>query len=293
MSMHILLQIIVSGILLGGIYALISIGLNLIFGVIKIVNLAHGDFLMLGMYGTFFLFTLYKVNPYLSTLIIFPLFLVLGIVIFQLMIKPLLGKRETEVNTILASAGLGYVLQNLALMMWKSDFRAIETALTGKSIKIAGLMLSSTRLWAFVICVIVALLLYYILMKTKLGANIRAVSQDTDAATLMGINVNMIYTLTFAAGIGLVGIAGCIIMPIFNVYPTVGTYFNTLAFVIVVLGGLGSFTGALVGGLIIGLVETFAGVMASAELAQVFSLLLFLIILFVKPEGILGKAARV
>jgi branched-chain amino acid transport system permease protein len=291
--MHILLQIIVSGILLGGIYALISIGLNLIFGVIKIVNLAHGDFLMLGMYGTFFLFTLYKVNPYLSTLIIFPLFLVLGIVIFQLMIKPLLGKRETEVNTILASAGLGYVLQNLALMMWKSDFRAIETALTGKSIKIAGLMLSSTRLWAFVICVIVALLLYYILMKTKLGANIRAVSQDTDAATLMGINVNMIYTLTFAAGIGLVGIAGCIIMPIFNVYPTVGTYFNTLAFVIVVLGGLGSFTGALVGGLIIGLVETFAGVMASAELAQVFSLLLFLIILFVKPEGILGKAARV
>jgi len=293
LSMHILLQIIVSGILLGGIYALISIGLNLIFGVIKIVNLAHGDFLMLGMYGTFFLFTLYKVNPYLSTLIIFPLFLVLGIVIFQLMIKPLLGKRETEVNTILASAGLGYVLQNLALMMWKSDFRAIETALTGKSIKIAGLMLSSTRLWAFVICVIVALLLYYILMKTKLGANIRAVSQDTDAATLMGINVNMIYTLTFAAGIGLVGIAGCIIMPIFNVYPTVGTYFNTLAFVIVVLGGLGSFTGALVGGLIIGLVETFAGVMASAELAQVFSLLLFLIILFVKPEGILGKAARV
>jgi branched-chain amino acid transport system permease protein len=291
--MHILLQIIVSGILLGGIYALISIGLNLIFGVIKIVNLAHGDFLMLGMYGTFFLFTLYKVNPYLSTLIIFPLFLVLGIVIFQLMIKPLLGKRETEVNTILASAGLGYVLQNLALMMWKSDFRAIETALTGKSIKIAGLMLSSTRLWAFVICVIVALVLYYILMKTKLGANIRAVSQDTDAATLMGINVNMIYTLTFAAGIGLVGIAGCIIMPIFNVYPTVGTYFNTLAFVIVVLGGLGSFTGALVGGLIIGLVETFAGVMASAELAQVFSLLLFLIILFVKPEGILGKAARV
>jgi len=293
LSMHILLQIIVSGILLGGIYALISIGLNLIFGVIKIVNLAHGDFLMLGMYGTFFLFTLYKVNPYLSTLIIFPLFLVLGIVIFQLMIKPLLGKRETEVNTILASAGLGYVLQNLALMMWKSDFRAIETALTGKSIKIAGLMLSSTRLWAFVICVIVALVLYYILMKTKLGANIRAVSQDTDAATLMGINVNMIYTLTFAAGIGLVGIAGCIIMPIFNVYPTVGTYFNTLAFVIVVLGGLGSFTGALVGGLIIGLVETFAGVMASAELAQVFSLLLFLIILFVKPEGILGKAARV
>lgn len=291
--METFLQIIASGILLGGIYALISVGLNLIFGVIKIVNLAHGDFLMVGMYLTFFLFTLYKINPYTATLLVFPILLVVGLVIFRLIIKPLLGKSETEVNTILASAGLGYVLQNLALMLWKSDFRAIETNLTGKSINIGGMMLSSGRLWAFIICVVVALALYYLLMYTKLGAQVRAVSQDTDAATLMGINVNMIYSLTFAVGIGLVGLAGCIIMPIFNVYPTVGTYFNTLAFVIVVLGGLGSFTGALVGGLIIGLVETFAGVMASAELAQVFSLLLFLIILFVKPEGILGKAARV
>jgi branched-chain amino acid transport system permease protein len=291
--METFLQIIASGILLGGIYALISVGLNLIFGVIKIVNLAHGDFLMVGMYLTFFLFTLYKINPYTATLLVFPILLVVGLVIFRLIIKPLLGKSETEVNTILASAGLGYVLQNLALMLWKSDFRAIETNLTGKSINIGGMMLSSGRLWAFIICVVVALVLYYLLMYTKLGAQVRAVSQDTDAATLMGINVNMIYSLTFAVGIGLVGLAGCIIMPIFNVYPTVGTYFNTLAFVIVVLGGLGSFTGALVGGLIIGLVETFAGVMASAELAQVFSLLLFLIILFVKPEGILGKAARV
>lgn len=287
------LQIVASGLLLGGIYALLSVGLNLIFGVIKIVNLAHGDFLMMGMYGTFFLYTLGGVNPYLATLIIFPAFVLIGVFIFRVMIKPLLGTAETEVNTIIATAGLGFVLQNLALMLWKSDFRAIDTNLTGKSYEFAGVLLSAGRTWAFVVCVIVALILYYILMKTKIGSHIRAVSQDTDAATLMGINVDKIYTLTFAFGIALVGLAGVILTPTFYVYPTVGLYFNTMAFIIVVLGGLGSFTGALIGGLIIGLVESFAGVMASAELAQVFSLLIFLVILFVKPEGIMGKGARV
>lgn len=291
--MEMILQIIVSGLLLGGIYALLSVGLNLIFGVIKIVNLAHGDFLMMGMYATFFLYTLQGVNPYVAILIVFPAFVLIGALVFRLIVKPLLGKAETEVNTIIATAGVGFVLQNLALMLWKSDFRAIETNLTGKSYEFAGIMLSAGRTWAFVICIITALALYFILMKTKVGTHIRAVSQDTDAATLMGINVDRIYTLTFAAGIALVGVAGCVITPTFYVYPTVGLYFNTIAFIIVVLGGLGSFTGALIGGLLIGLVESFAGVMASAELAQVFSLLIFLIILFVRPEGIMGKGARV
>jgi len=167
MRVELIPQIIVSGLLLGGMYALISIGLNLIFGVIKIVNLAHGDFLMMGMYATFFLYTLYDVNPYVSTLIVFPLFVLLGVLIFRLMIKPLLGKSETEVNTILATAGLGYVLQNLALMMWKSDFRAIETNLTGKSYELFGVMMSAGRLWAFVICFAIALILYYVLMRTS------------------------------------------------------------------------------------------------------------------------------
>lgn len=288
-----LMQILVSGILLGGIYALISVGLNLIFGVIKIVNLAHGDFLMLGMYAAFFLFTGLALNPYLSTLIVFPLFMVIGFIIFRFIIQPLLGTAETEVNTILVSSGLGFVLQNLALMLWKADYRAIQTTVTGKSIRIGNIMLSSGRVMAFVICIVIALALYYVLMFTSLGTKIRAVSQNSDAAILMGINVKKIYSLTFAVGIGLVGVAGCIILPIFNVYPTVGLYFNTLSFVVVVLGGLGSFTGALIGGLIIGLVETTAGVLASAELAQVFSMLLFLVILFVKPEGLLGKSSRV
>ena len=130
-------------------------------------------------------------------------------------------------------------------------------------------------------------------MRTRFGAKVRAVSQDKNAAILMGINVNFIYALTFCVGIALVGVAGAIITPIFSVYPSVGVFFGTASFIVVVLGGLGSFTGALLGGLIIGLVETAAGVLASAELAQVFSLLLFLLVLFVKPQGLLGKNARV
>lgn len=289
----IVLQILASGILLGGIYALISVGLNLIFGVIKVVNMAHGEFLMLGMYATYFLYTATQWNIGILAIVIFPIMLALGYIVFRLVVKPLLGTPETETNTILATSGLGFVLQNLALMLWRADYRAIKTPTSSQSFRLGPVALSIDRTYAFVICVVLALVLYYVLMHTRIGAKVRAVSQDKNAAILMGINVDMIYALTFCVGIALVGVAGVIIMPIFSVYPSVGTFFSTSSFVVVVLGGLGSFTGALLGGLIIGIVETAAGVLAGAELAQVFSLLLFLLVLFVKPQGLLGKNARV
>ena len=287
------LQILASGILLGGIYALISVGLNLIFGVIKVVNMAHGDFLMLGMYAAYFLFTGLAVNPYVSSIIIFPVFMVIGYIVFRLVVKPLLGKAETETNTILATSGLQFVLQNLVLMLFTADYRAIQLDNGAASFNLGGIMLSANRTWAFLICLVLAVALYYILMHTRLGTQVRAVSQDRDASVLMGINVDRIYALTFCVGVAMVGVAGAIILPIFSAYPTVGTFFSTSSFVVVVLGGLGSFTGALLGGLIIGIVETAAGVFASTELAQVFSLLVFLIVLFVRPQGLLGKGARV
>ena len=287
------LQILASGILLGGIYALISVGLNLIFGVIKVVNMAHGDFLMLGMYAAYFLFTGLAISPYVSAIIIFPVFMVIGYVVFRLVVKPLLGKAETETKTILATSGLQFVLQNLVLMLFTADYRAIQLEGGATSFNIGGVMLSANRTWAFLICLILAVALYYILMHTRLGAQVRAVSQDRDASVLMGINVDRIYALTFCVGVAMVGLAGAIILPVFSAYPTVGTFFSTSSFVVVVLGGLGSFTGALLGGLIIGIVETAAGVFASTELAQVFSLLVFLIVLFVRPQGLLGKGARV
>jgi branched-chain amino acid transport system permease protein len=286
-------QVIINGLLLGGIYALISAGLNLIFGVIKIVNLAHGDFMMLGMYATFWFFSLYGISPFVSIPIVAVTLFLIGLLAYKGIIKPLSGRAETEINTILATAGLGLVLQNVALLLWKSDYRAIQTASSGQSYRVFNIMISTGRLWAFLVVVIVAIIMYYILMKTRIGLHIRAVSQDPQAALLMGINTDKIFTLSFSSGIALVGIAAAIITPIFYVFPTVGSHFNTMAFIIVVLGGLGSFIGALVGGLIIGIVESAAGLIISAELAQVVSLSLFILVLFFRPEGLMGKNARV
>lgn len=289
--MELLLQMIISGILLGGIYALISVGLNLIFGVTKIINFAHGDFLMLGMYLTFWLFTLFGVDPYVSIPITFVVLFVLGYLAQKIVIKPVLG--GSEMNTLLVTAGLSIIFQNIALMLWKSDYRVINTSYSASNIQFLGSLVSVSRLGAFVVVVIVGVIMYYLLMKTKLGADIRAVSQDMDAAVLMGINKEKIFAITFGLGVGLVGIAASIITPIFYIFPTVGDPFSIIAFIVVVLGGLGSFSGALIGGLIIGIVESVGGAFSSAELSRVFSLLIFLFVLFVKPYGIMGKGSRV
>ncbi len=283
-------QIIINGILLGAIYALISIGLNLIFGVIKIVNFAHGEFLMIGMYLTFLLFSRAGMDPYLSIPLVFACLFILGIIIHKIILQPLLGK--AEFNILLATAGLGIVFQNLALMIFKSDYRVIQTSYSSEKIRLFGTLISVSRLGAFIVAIVVVAIMYYLLMKTRLGTDIRAISQDSEAAILMGINDKKIFAITFGLGVGLVGIAAAIITPIYYIFPTVGESFSTISFIVVVLGGLGSFHGALIGGLIIGIVEAVGGIISSAELARVFSLLIFLIILFVKPSGIMGKNAR-
>lgn len=283
-------QIIINGILLGAIYALISIGLNLIFGVIKIVNFAHGEFLMIGMYLTFLLFSRAGMDPYLSIPLVFACLFILGIIIHKIILQPLLGK--AEFNILLATAGLGIVFQNLALMIFKSDYRVIQTSYSSEKIRLFGTLISVSRLGAFIVAIVVVAIMYYLLMKTRLGTDIRAISQDSEAAILMGINDKKIFAVTFGLGVGLVGIAAAIITPIYYIFPTVGESFSTISFIVVVLGGLGSFHGALIGGLIIGIVEAVGGIISSAELARVFSLLIFLIILFVKPSGIMGKNAK-
>jgi len=284
-------QVIINGILLGAIYALISIGLNLIFGVIKIVNFAHGEFLMIGMYLAFLLFSQSGIDPYLSIPIVFFLLFLFGILIHKILLQPLLGK--SEFNILLTTAGLGIVFQNLALMFFKSDYRVIQTSYSAEKIELFGTLVSVSRLGAFIVAILAAAILYFLLMKTRIGMDIRAVSQDPEAAVLMGINDKKIFTITFGLGVGLVGIAATIITPIYYIFPTVGESFSTISFIVVVLGGLGSFHGALIGGFLIGIVEAVGGIITSAEWARVFSLLIFLFILFVKPSGIMGKNARV
>jgi branched-chain amino acid transport system permease protein len=281
-------QLLINGILLGGIYALISIGLTMIWGVMQIVNFAHGEYLMLGMYATFWLFQLYGIDPYLSLLIVTPLLFLLGVLTQRMVIDPILN--APHVAQIFATVGLSIVLQNLALFFWKADYRTVRIADSITNLKFQGLIVSFPRLMAFAITLAMVIALFLFLKRTHLGKALRATADNKRAAHLMGINVGHLYYLALGIGTACVGIAGGILMPMYAVFPTVGGYFVLIAFVVVVLGGMGSMTGAFIGGLIIGVVEAFSGFYLAPALKEVVYFLVFILILAFRPSGLLGKA---
>jgi branched-chain amino acid transport system permease protein len=283
-----ILQLIINGLLLGGMYALISIGLTLIFGVLEIINFAHGEFLMLAMYASFWLFQLYGIDPYVSMLFILPLFFFVGIAIQKAAIQPILN--APPLNQIFMTVGLSMVLQNVALFIWTADYRTVKTAYSGLTLKTAGLLVSFPRLVAFLLAMglIAALLIF--LKKTYTGKAIRALAQERKAAMLMGINVYRTYQIAFGIGIACVGAAGAMLIPVYFVFPSVGSLFVLIAFVVVVLGGYNSLIGSLVGGLIIGVVEAFSGFFISPHLKEAIYFVIFILILLFKPTGLFGRA---
>lgn len=281
-----ILQLTVNGLLLGGIYALIAIGLTLIFGVVRIINFAQGEFLMIGMFATFWVFSLLKIDPYIGLFIFTPFLFLLGMGTERVIIRPI--QNAPPLAQIFSTFGLSIVLQNGALMFWKSDYRSIETAYSNAVIGWAGVMINVPRLVVFLVAVGIVILLYLFLQKTYLGKAMNAVAQDRDAAQLMGVDINKIYMLAFGLGIGLEGLAGALIMPIYATYPTVGFTFGLIAFVVVVLGGLGNMIGAFVGGLVIGLVESFSGFYISPELNTAIYFLIFVLVLIIRPSGLMG-----
>ena len=242
----ILAQVAVSGILLGGVYALISIGLTLIFGVLRVINFAHGEFLMIAMYASFWLFSLYGLDPYGSSILVVALLFVVGLIVQFLVIRPILNASASM--QIAATVGLSTLLQNLALVTMTANYRSVNTPLSKAVISAGPLLLGASRLIAFLVALAITGLLFLFLQRTYLGKAIRCTAQDRTAALLMGINIDRVYLMTFAIGSALVGIAGALLMPLYPVFPTVGTYFVLAAFVVVVLGGLGNLTGALLGG---------------------------------------------
>lgn len=281
-------QLLINGILLGGIYALVSIGLTMIWGVMQIVNFAHGEYLMLGMYATFWLFQLYGIDPYLSLLIVTPLLFLIGVLTQRVVIDPILN--APHVAQIFATVGLSIVLQNLALFVWKADYRTVRIADSITNLKFQGLIVSFPRLMAFAVTLAMVIALFFFLKRTHLGKALRATADNKRAAHLMGINVGHLYYLALGIGTACVGIAGGILMPMYAVFPTVGGYFVLIAFVVVVLGGMGSMTGAFIGGLIIGVVEAFSGFYLAPALKEVVYFLVFILILAFRPSGLLGKA---
>jgi branched-chain amino acid transport system permease protein len=283
----IIIQLLITGILLGGIYALVSIGLCLIYGVLEIVNFAHGEFLMLSMYMTYWLFNTIGADPYISILIILPIFFIFGAAIERIIIKPLIN--ADHLNQIFATVGLSMVFQNLALLLWRADYRTITTAYSSKSMIVGNFMISFPRFIAFLIAIGIIVILFVFLKITYTGKAIRAVSQERRAASLMGINVDRTYQIAFGIGIAITGIGGAILMPIYYAFPTVGNLFSLIAFVVVVLGGYNNLIGALAGGFIIGIVETFSGFYITPHLKEAIYFALFIMILLFRPTGLLGR----
>lgn len=283
----IVIQLIINGLLLGGIYALISIGLTLIFGVLEIINFAHGEFLMLSMYASYWLFQLLGVDPYLSLLVVIPMFFLIGLVVQRIIIQPII--HAPPLNQIFVTVGLSLILQNVALFFWKADYRTVRTAYSTLCLKTSGLMISFPRLVAFLLALAIISVLLIFLKRTYTGKAIRALAQERRAAMLMGINIYGTYRIAFGIGIACVGAAGAMLMPIYYAFPTVGALFVLIAFVVVVLGGYNSLVGALIGGLIIGIVEAFSGFFLSPHLKEAVYFVIFILILVFRPTGLFGR----
>jgi branched-chain amino acid transport system permease protein len=283
-----IIQLIINGLLIGGIYALISIGLTLIFGVLEIINFAHGEFLMLSMYSCYWMFQLAGIDPYVSFFFIIPLFFVVGMAVQRVVIQPIIN--APPLNQIFATVGLGMVMANVALALWKADYRTVKTAYSSLTLKTYGLMISFPRLMAFIAALMLIAALFLFLKKTYTGKAIRALAQERKAAMLMGINVYRTYQIAFGLGIATVGAAGAMLIPIYYAFPTVGTLFVLIAFVVVVLGGYNSLIGSLIGGLIIGIVESFSGFFLSPHLKEAVYFVIFILILLFRPAGLFGRA---
>ena len=280
-------QLAVSTLLLGGIYALIAVGLTLIFGIMRVVNFAHGEFLMLGMYLAFFAFTLRGFDPYVVLLVAIPIFFGVGLLTYALVMRGVIHASHNV--QIFTTVGLSTVLQNVALVLWTGDFRVIRPWHSSVVLRIFGTAFNLSQVVAFAVAVALTIVLIAFMKWTHTGRVMRATAQDRDAATLMGIDTDRVYRLTFAIGIACVGAAGVLVAPLYAAYPQVGLQFVTLAYVVVVLGGLGDMAGAMLGSLIVAAVEVAGSYIFGAAWKEVFYFLLFIGVLVFRPAGIFGQ----
>lgn len=286
--MGILVQSLISGILIGGVYALIGVGLTIIFGVMRVINFAHGDLLMLGMYGTYFLFTQFHIDPFVSIIITMPLMFLYGAFLQRFFINRVLNALPQ--NQILLTIGLGLIMSNSVMLAFTSDYKILSTRYSSSSVSLHGISISLPLLVSFAITTVITIILYWFLLKTDTGQAIRATAQDREAARLMGINVKKMSIIAFGLGSALAATAGALISPTYYIFPQVGSSFTLKAFVITVLGGMGSVVGATLGGVLIGVAESVGGVYFGSGWKEVVVFVLFLLVLLFKPSGLLGKS---
>ncbi|MHB1314662.1 MAG: branched-chain amino acid ABC transporter permease [Christensenellales bacterium] len=283
------------GIIQGGAYGAIALGLSVIFGVTRITNFAHGALLMMSTFLYYELYTIFGIDPYLGMLVVLPIMYLIGVSMQKFLVTPLLkrerGSTQDPISMLLITLGLGLAIDNLFMMLYGSDYRNMATAASQNNLVVGDAMFVTqwSRVIAFAASFIIAFALWFIINRTELGKKIRAVSQQRDAAAICGVNVYKTYGIAFGLGIAAVGIAGACLSQFYFVQPQIGAVFGTKSFMIVVLGGLGSIPGALLGGLIFGLIETVGGQFMNTTSASMLSFLLFILVLFIRPRGLMGK----
>lgn len=287
-----ILEDIINGVLMGSIYGLTALGLTIIFGVLKVINFAHGSLLMVAMYVAYWAVTLTGVHPYAAILIVAPIMYGFGYWLQDLIIKPIFKAEKNvrePITVIIVTTGVWYILDNLSLLIFGPQYHNLQdNPLRGKMLEFGGMMVSVPKLWGFFAAIVTAAATYWFFQKTRMGRAIRATSLDREAASLMGINQYRIYNVAFGIGTATAGIAGVALVPFYNVFPTVGVLFDIKGFIIVVLGGLGSIGGAILGGIIIGCIESVGPQFMTATWTEAIVYGLFLLVLFVKPSGLFG-----
>jgi branched-chain amino acid transport system permease protein len=286
----VLAQAVVNGLLIGGIYALVSIGVTLIFGVVKIVNFAQGEFVMIGMYISFYLATSFGIDPLLSLLVSMPTLFLIGMALQHFLIRRVLGLGDMP--QIFLTFALSLLIVNVSLMLFTANYRTVQTPYSEAAFQVGGLYIAVAKLIAFVVAMLLSLALWVFLRATDLGKAMRAAAQNRDVAMLMGINPDRVFAVAVGVALALAGAAGSLLMPFYPAYPMVGQVFVLMAFVAVVLGTLGNVLGALIASLMMGIAESlgiqFIG--ADSGLIVVFGMLLLMLAL--RPNGLFGGRAR-
>ena len=287
MDSAIFLQLIISGLLIGFIFSLIAVGLTLIWGVMDILNFAHGDFLMLAMFSSFLMFANLGLDPLLSLPLVVVLLFLVGLLTFRLVIRPVLG--YPGLIALLATFGLSIFIRNMVLFILGPNYRVInQSILAGKNFSLLGLHFSVAQVVSAVGCVVITYAVYLLIARTKYGRSLRATSLDKDTALLMGINTNRVFALTFGLGAACVGVAGGLLSNFYPIFPEVGLNFAIMSFVIVALGGFGNIGGAFLAGILVGLVENVGGFLIGPEFKYTLVFVLYLVVISIRPKGLFG-----
>lgn len=287
MDITIFIQIIVNGILMGALYSLASVGLTMMFGVVKIVNFAHGEFLMIAMYATYVLYAYAGIDPLFSVIITGPLLFIIGVAIYKILLRRVVV--ASEFSKIILTLGIQLVLQNIALLIFTANYYSVKTSYQKMVLNVLGIFISYPRLIAFLGAVILGLLTGLFILKTDLGKAMRALAQNREVAMLMGVNPERIYMFAIGLAAALAGITGTIIMPYFYVFPLVGNDIGIMCFIVVISGGLGNIRGALLLGPILGISESLGVQFVGADTGLIVAFIILILVLILRPHGLLGK----